>query len=189
MANRLAEMGEPIDRATLARTESEARGLSLDDALLYAAALDASPVGLLFPKDDDAPVALGPQFRVRSEYARRWLMGLAPLPVFIDHKAPGTLSEEELLETPVRTADGKVLTRQENDERARFHEASLPLERWKAYQRPGVRWLVQMADAYAMAAGNDYRTGMARYLDELAMEIERQRKALERPAADDPKEV
>jgi transcriptional regulator with XRE-family HTH domain len=135
MANRLAEMGEPIDRATLARTESGARGLALDDALLYAAALDASPVGLLFPEDDEAPVALGPKFRVRSAYARRWLMGLAPLPVFIAHESPGTLSDEELLAT-VKTADGKVLTREEADERTRLHEA-LPAARCAVAGRDG----------------------------------------------------
>ena len=46
-----------------------------------------------------------------------------------------------------------------------------------------------MADAYALAASNDYRAGMARYLDELAIEVERQRKALDRPAAEAPREV
>lgn len=187
LALRLGEMGAPTDRATVARTETGARGISLDDALMLAAALEVSPLALILPDDEDDRVALAPSYKIDAELLRRWLVGVAPLPVFIvaDDLPDEWIQYEDgriardAAQVPVQTQDGKVLSRRENDERVRFWEQSSPLGQWKAYRRPGVRHLVEMADAYAYAAGDDQVAFMKRYLAELAAEIERQRRELD----------
>ncbi len=73
MADRLAEMGEPTDRATLARTETRARGLSLDDAMAYAAALGASFTHMVCPLDNAEPVALASKLVLPSRQVRDWI--------------------------------------------------------------------------------------------------------------------
>jgi transcriptional regulator with XRE-family HTH domain len=75
LANRLAEMGDPTDRATIARTETRARGLSLDDAVAYAAALGASFVHMVCPLDRTELVALGSKMAVPSVEVRDWIRG------------------------------------------------------------------------------------------------------------------
>lgn len=73
MADRLAEMGNPTDRATLARTETRTRGLSLDDAVAYSAALGASFIHMVCPLDPAEPVAVAPKLVLPAGHVRDWM--------------------------------------------------------------------------------------------------------------------
>ncbi len=180
LARRLAELGAPTDRATLARTEAGDRGVSLDDTIMLAAALDVSPLALVLPDNEDTPVAVAPRYPYRAEYFRRWFCGLAPLPAFADVGAGGDMTEEEFDKQPLHTPEGKQWDRHALAERARFFESTLPLfGPWQGYSKPGVQHLLQMADSYASAAGDDNRRAMERFLNELSTEVERQRTRLQ----------
>lgn len=174
LAERLTEMDAPIHQTAVAKIESGARKVSLDEALRVAAALDVSPIALFLPEDEDARIALGARFQPRCEYVRRWVAGLAPLPLFTAAEAPGSLSDEELVEAGLKTHDAKHLSQKEAAERGRFWEKWLPLGRWNAYRRPGVQHLVQLTDSYAAAVADEDRVAMKRCLNQLAAELERQ---------------
>lgn len=207
LALRLAEMGSPTDRATVARTETGARGISLDDALMLAAALDVSPVRLLLPTSQEDYVALAAGFKVAAYHVEPWLLGLTPLPVFVNSDAPGLLTDEQLEDANrhVVTPDGKLLSREENEARYRFWQQELPARRSAAFSEPGVWNLVARAEEYADAAGSlaesralpiesrrillpAQRRAMRRKLDQLAAEVERQRAELDREDAEDGSE-
>jgi transcriptional regulator with XRE-family HTH domain len=79
LAKRLGELGAPVDRATVARTEGGTRGLSLDDALLYAAALGVAPVYLFTPVDSTPELVVAPELVINPIIARQWMRGLAAL--------------------------------------------------------------------------------------------------------------
>lgn len=80
LAERLTALNGHVDRVTVVRTESGARGVSIDEAILYAAALGVSPVKLLTPDPADEMVAIAPHLEVPARRARRWLRGKEPLP-------------------------------------------------------------------------------------------------------------
>jgi transcriptional regulator with XRE-family HTH domain len=81
LADRVKALGGKLDRAAISKIESGTRNVSLDEALLLAAALDVAPVHLFFPLNDDAEVEIAPGLQpVRTADARAWLRGLAPLP-------------------------------------------------------------------------------------------------------------
>jgi hypothetical protein len=75
LAERLADLGLPTDRATVARTETLQRGLSLDDALASAAEVGASPINMMLHTDDGALVAVTPNTHLESYDARQWARG------------------------------------------------------------------------------------------------------------------
>ncbi len=79
LAKRLGELGAPVDRATVARTEGGARGLSLDDALVYAAAVGVAPVNLFTPVNSTPALVVAPELVVDPILARQWIRGLAAL--------------------------------------------------------------------------------------------------------------
>lgn len=72
LAKRLAEIGYPMHETAIARIESGARKVTIDDVVAIAAALDVALVSLLFPLDDDATVQLAPKLKVDVVKARRW---------------------------------------------------------------------------------------------------------------------
>jgi transcriptional regulator with XRE-family HTH domain len=74
LAERLTQMGHPTDRTTIARTETGKRGISLEDAVLYAAALGVPLVALMTPRDD-RQVQLTPRHRVLGDTFRAWVLG------------------------------------------------------------------------------------------------------------------
>lgn len=81
LADKVKELGGRLDRAAIAKIESKARNVSLDEALLLAAALDVAPVHLLFPLDDAELVEIAPKLDpVNAADARSWLRGSTPLP-------------------------------------------------------------------------------------------------------------
>ncbi len=78
LVDRLREMGVEWDRATLARLEAGRRKVSLDEALLLAAALGVSPQYLVLPRSNE-PVQLAPNLTVEVRLARDWMRGFTPL--------------------------------------------------------------------------------------------------------------
>lgn len=81
LADRVKEIGGKLDRAAISKIESLSRNVSLDEALLLAAALDVAPVHLFFPLNDDAEVEIAPGLKpVATVDARAWLRGQGPLP-------------------------------------------------------------------------------------------------------------
>lgn len=81
LADRVQELGGRLDRAAISKIESGTRNVSLDEALLLAAALNVAPVHLFFPLNDDAEVEIAPGLkRVPAAAARAWFRGQEPLP-------------------------------------------------------------------------------------------------------------
>lgn len=79
-AERAREAGLKFDRGTVSKIENGQRGISLDEALAIAAALDVAPVHLFLPREDDAKVQVAPNVTVEAEQARLWFRGGRPLP-------------------------------------------------------------------------------------------------------------
>ncbi len=78
LAERLDELGAGADRATVARTENGKRGITLDNAVTYCAALGA-PLLYMIVGVKVEPVAIAPGLRVSGGEARRWARGMAAL--------------------------------------------------------------------------------------------------------------
>lgn len=75
LADRLAEIGAPMNRVTLAKIEAggtRAENLSIVDLLVLAAALDTSPVSLVFPVGRVELIEITPQLRIFSARASKW---------------------------------------------------------------------------------------------------------------------
>src|ERR1039457_2619992 len=79
LAPRLAALDCPIDRSTIAKIESGKRGISLDEAFAFAAALGVSPAALALPRGTATDVRVAPKRTVRGYEAHRWLQGRASL--------------------------------------------------------------------------------------------------------------
>jgi transcriptional regulator with XRE-family HTH domain len=79
LADRLRRLGAPIDRASVARLETSKRGLSVDEAMRLAAALNVAPVHLFVDPDGDEPLQVTPADELTPAEARRWIRGGLPL--------------------------------------------------------------------------------------------------------------
>lgn len=79
LAERLEELGYPLSRVTIAKIENRQRGVSLDDAVALAAALDVPPACLIFPVGEEEPAQLTPEVELTWWQAASWLAG-RPLP-------------------------------------------------------------------------------------------------------------
>ncbi|GAB3259718.1 hypothetical protein GCM10027456_39440 [Kineosporia babensis] len=88
-AERCAQLGAPaITDSMIASIETMRRGISLDELLVFALALDVPPAQLLTPpdhtsEDPGTPSVLAVTSTVRIEdpdLARRWIIGDQPLP-------------------------------------------------------------------------------------------------------------
>ena len=79
LADALNRLGAHTDRAAVAKVELGKRGLALDEAFLYALALDVAPVHLFAPIDSDERVSLGPNIECSPVKMRAWIRGLAPM--------------------------------------------------------------------------------------------------------------
>lgn len=78
-AERAKQVGLKIDRGTVSKIENGLRGVSLDEGLAIAAALDVAPVHLFLPREDGKQIAIG-NIAVTAEQARAWFRGTTPLP-------------------------------------------------------------------------------------------------------------
>ena len=142
LADRLAELGAPTDRATIARTESGSRGLSLDDALAYSYAVGAAPVGMFTISDDGNPVTLAPNVTLTAVEARHWIRGQ-----FVP-----------------RAADERVYVTEVAD------------EEWVAYQKAGLRDVVDDVQRLVNAVGVDDKDGILQAIDRLNAGLEQLRR-------------
>ena len=79
LADRLREFGSPIDRVAIAKLETGQRRLPLDEALLFAYALDVAPTSLFIPFEDEY-VQIAPTRIVKPTEARLWVTGQQALP-------------------------------------------------------------------------------------------------------------
>jgi transcriptional regulator with XRE-family HTH domain len=79
LADRTAELGYPISRAQIANYESgRKKNLDVAELLIIAAALDVSPVVLLYPELPDGDVEVIPGRPTNSWAAYLWAAGMAP---------------------------------------------------------------------------------------------------------------
>ena len=80
LADRLRNLGAPIDRASIARLEAGKRGISLDEAMRLAYALNVAPVHLMIDTEDDAePIQPITGAEISPDEARMWVRGQMPL--------------------------------------------------------------------------------------------------------------
>lgn len=79
LAARVTELGVTMNRATVAKIETGARNVSVDDVFLLACALDVSPLRLLLPHDRGAMVAVAPEREEPAAIVRLWMQGTLPL--------------------------------------------------------------------------------------------------------------
>jgi transcriptional regulator with XRE-family HTH domain len=98
LAEAMARVGHPINRATIAKIEAGARGVggehgrqpirrgqtsprgvSLEEAIALAVALDVPPPSLFLPIVREDDVELAPRVRVDVDTAHEWVRGDRPL--------------------------------------------------------------------------------------------------------------
>ena len=79
VAERLAELGVSMHQTAIAKIENGKRKVTVEDALLLAAALDAPPVTLFLPLADNIDMALG-NMTLSSGQMRAWARGFSQLP-------------------------------------------------------------------------------------------------------------
>ncbi len=97
LANAMSARGYPTDRSTIVRLEKRNRGISVDDLVALAAALNVSPGWLLLPAaagEGDLPIV--GNVKVPAWAAWQWVDGQNPLP---------TVSEDEGYNTPAEELD------------------------------------------------------------------------------------
>lgn len=97
LADRLKEIGAPLDRVMVAKIEKGLRGVSVDEALALAVALGVSPLALLLPRTGAAKVRLAARSQVMSLIARDWIRGTAPLDDFDERFFFEEVSDDEYL--------------------------------------------------------------------------------------------
>jgi transcriptional regulator with XRE-family HTH domain len=79
LADRLHEIGAPIDRATISKIETGERRVTLDEIFWFAYALGVSPAALVLPRPARSMVAVTPTMSVTALEALNWLRGVYPL--------------------------------------------------------------------------------------------------------------
>lgn len=83
-----------VDRSTVTKLESGARGVSLDDAFAYAGTLGVHPSVLMAPMDS-TPVQVSPGDVIDGHLMRAWLRGHAYVrPDGVDYFPPGVDFDE-----------------------------------------------------------------------------------------------
>jgi len=81
LADRTAELGHPVGRATISQFENGNRkSISVAELLIFAAALEISPVALLYEDQfADGPVEVLPGMTTTAAQAALWATGEIPL--------------------------------------------------------------------------------------------------------------
>jgi transcriptional regulator with XRE-family HTH domain len=75
LADRLAEIGAPIDRATISKIETGDRRMTLDEVFWFAYALNVSPAALMLPRPLGSLLSVAPTRTLATEEALDWLRG------------------------------------------------------------------------------------------------------------------
>jgi transcriptional regulator with XRE-family HTH domain len=102
LADRLHELGAPIDRATISKIETGDRRVTLDETFWFAYALGVSPAALVLPRPARSMVAVTPTTSVTALETLYWLRGVYSL-------AEGEWDEAEERFFAEETLDEEVL--------------------------------------------------------------------------------
>ena len=78
LADRITELGSPIDRVAIAELEGGDRRLQLDEMFVFAFALDITPINLVLPIEDE-DVQITARTTPATATLRRWFVGEQPL--------------------------------------------------------------------------------------------------------------
>jgi transcriptional regulator with XRE-family HTH domain len=84
LADRLDELGAPIDRATISKIETGERRITLDEVFWFSHALGVSPATLILPRDSVSTVAVTPTTDTSASETLDWIRGVHPLGVSDD---------------------------------------------------------------------------------------------------------
>lgn len=95
LVRRLANLGLDLDPATLNHIETGQQEMGLDEVLALGAALECSPLYLVFPTSRDTDVQIAPKIVVDAAVGRRWMRGKEPLPGQDRDLFARVMSEEE----------------------------------------------------------------------------------------------
>lgn len=79
LADRVAELGGTLDRVAISKLENGQRGVSLDEALMLAAALNVPPPLLILPLGSESRVRITDESVIHPHLALEWLAGQQPL--------------------------------------------------------------------------------------------------------------
>ena len=79
LSDRVEALGGDLSRVIITKIENGHRGISVDEALLLAAALNVPPPVLFFPFESGTKVAVTPKSVIHPDLAWRWLAGDDPL--------------------------------------------------------------------------------------------------------------
>jgi transcriptional regulator with XRE-family HTH domain len=80
LADKLASYGIALDRSAVARLERGRRGISLEEAMYLALAIDVAPVHLIVDPDGELPIVIGKTSPPVAPFeARGWIRGEIPL--------------------------------------------------------------------------------------------------------------
>lgn len=128
LVDRLSQLGFPVDRSAIAKIETGARGVSVDEALAIAVALDVAPTALLVPRRPGDSVQVVPVVEAHDVDAMAWFEGRCPMIV-------GDESDDELRS------------------QARFYFEEVPDFRAEERRvRPGLHAVSQIIDIASMQA-------------------------------------
>src|SRR6266545_1902903 len=132
LADRLAELGVPIERSQLARLERGERGVGVDELMALAFALDTAPAYLLLDLEADERTALVPGVAISPADARGWIRGQRPLPQQDPRGYLAALPRDQVeaiweawraqAPTPAGDSEGNDAWRRAMDEKARPDE-------------------------------------------------------------------
>jgi transcriptional regulator with XRE-family HTH domain len=75
LADRLEELGAPIDQATISKIEKNRRRMTLDEVFAFAYALGVSPRALMLPRAYGSEVSVTPATTLTTEQTLDWLRG------------------------------------------------------------------------------------------------------------------
>lgn len=107
-----------LDTATLARLENGRRRVTIDEACMFAVALDVPLTALLWPVEETEPVSLAPGVEVSPWQAWEWTQGWQRLPeadrvAWTDALQPSTALNAVLIEATAASQARTYMGRQE----------------------------------------------------------------------------
>jgi len=80
LATEVQNLGVDLDQSAVSRIETGKRATTVEELLALAAALEVSPVSLLFPGPANERAVIAPSVVIPSGEARAWVRGEAALP-------------------------------------------------------------------------------------------------------------
>ncbi len=78
LADEMELLGVPMDRSAVAKVETGARGVSIDEVFAFALALGVSPTALLVPRAQEQ-VSIAPRVERDAFGVAQWIRGIFPV--------------------------------------------------------------------------------------------------------------